>query len=118
MLTINTRRVARLKGIPRPLNFLVSNGFTYHTARNLLAGKLRRVDLGDLERLCRIFQCEPYDLLDYTPSRNQPKGLPDHLAFLTKQEVTTDIHRIIGSLTLDQMAELTQEVAARYKKAG
>lgn len=117
MITLNVRRAARLKGIARPLRFLTANGFTYHTARILLSGKALRVDLRDIERLCRIMKCEPYDLMDYSPPNDFPKSFEDHLAFLSKQTIDADIHHMISKLSLKEMSDLTAEVAARYAKA-
>lgn len=118
MITLNVRRAARLKGITRPLRYLTANGFTYHTARILLSGKALRVDLRDIERLCRILHCEPHDLMDYAPPTDFPIGAEDRLAFLSKHNLDADIHQMIAKLSLKEMAALTAEVAARYAKAG
>lgn len=117
MITLNVRRATRLKGITRPLRFLTTNGFTYHTARILLSGKAMRVDLRDLERLCRILNCEPYDLMDYAPPKDLRIGSEDPLAFLSKLALEADIHQMFAKLSLKEMDEITAEVAARYAKA-
>ena len=117
MITINVRRIARLKGIERPYTFLTTHGFTHHIAKQFIAGRVKRLHFGDLEKLCRLFQCAPYDLYDY--QRPSAVVLPanDPLAFLKKEEPIADIQAVIRSLSLKQMEDLAQEVSQRYRAA-
>ena len=117
MITINVRRIARLKGIERPYTFLTKRGFTHHIAKQFIAGSVKRLHFGDLEKLCRVFQCEPYDLYDYQVPSDLVQTSTDPLAFLKKNEPAADIQAIIRSLSLKQMEDLAQEVAQRYRAA-
>ncbi len=117
MITLDVRRATTIRGIARPLRFLTANGFTYHTARILLSGKAKRVDLRDIERLCRILQCEPHDLMDYTSPKDLLKGSIDRLTFLSKKNTDAEVRKVLSQLSLKEMTELNAEIAARYAKA-
>ena len=114
MITLNIPRIALLKGVQRPYTYLVKNGFTPQTAKDLIAGRVRRLDFAHLEKLCRIFRCEPYDLYDYTPDPNRHVQGEDHLAFLTKPKADKSIHSLIAKLSLKQMESLVADVSQRY----
>ena len=104
-------------GIQRPYTFLVQHGFTPQTAKDLIAGRVKRLHFAHLEKLCRIFNCEPYDLYDYVADRPDTASGPDHLAFLAKPAVETDIHTLTAGLSLKEMEALINEVAQRHKAA-
>jgi len=116
MITLNIPRIATLKGVQRPYTFLVKNGFTPQTAKDLIAGRVRRLDFAHLEKLCRLFRCEPYDLYDYAPTPNAQVHGEDHLAFLTKPKVDQGIQSLIAGLTVKQMESLLADVAQRYSR--
>jgi putative transcriptional regulator len=117
MITINIQRIAQIMGIQRPYSFLVSHGFTPQTSKDLLAGRIKRLDLRHLEKLCRIFGCEPYDLMDYAPEKKKTTTGPDPLAFLTKAKPTANIHTLAANLSLKEMEALLQQMAQRQKAA-
>ena len=117
MITINIRRVAHLKGIERPYTFLTKGGFTHHIAKQFIAGRVKRLHFDDLEKLCRLFQCMPHELYDYSRTTQLADPANDLLAILKKVEPAADIQGIIRSLSLQQMEELTLEVTKRYRAA-
>lgn len=49
MLYLHLIDLLESKGINRPLPFLVKNGFTYHTAHNLLNYRIRSISFDHLE---------------------------------------------------------------------
>jgi len=115
MITLNIPRIATLKGVQHPYTYMVKKGFTPQTAKDLLAGRTKRLAFAHLEKLCRIYNCEPYDLFDYLPDKNAHLKGQDHLAFLTKPKTGEDIHDLIAGLSLKQMEELVADVSRRYK---
>ncbi|MCB9165203.1 MAG: helix-turn-helix transcriptional regulator [Flavobacteriales bacterium] len=117
MITLNLPRIAAIMGIQRPYSFLVKNGFTPQTAKDLLAGRTKRLDLAHLERLCRLFACEPYDLLDYEPAPNTTFTGVDKLAFLAKPKAVEGIHALLQGLSLKEMEALVADVAKRREAA-
>lgn len=117
MLSVNIQRITEIMGIQRPYSFMVGHGFTPQTAKDLLAGRIKRLDLRHLEKLCRIFGCEPYDLLDYTPDKKHTGSGKDPLAFLTKAKPAANIHTLAANLSLKEMEDLIQQLAQRQKAA-
>lgn len=117
MITLNIPRIARIMGIQRPYTFLVQQGFTKRTAKDLLAGRTKRLAFAHLEKLCRIFQCEPYDLYDYSPDKNRTYVGEDRLAFLTKPKGDASIHTLTAGLSFAEMQALLAEVAQRNQAA-
>lgn len=117
MITINLPRIAQIMDIERPYTLLVANGFTPQTAKDLLAGRTKRLALGHLEKLCRIFNCEPYDLLDYVPDKSGVANGPDPLAFLTKSKPEATLQSLVAGLSLKEMETLVEELAIRKKAA-
>lgn len=117
MITINIPRIAQILGIARPYTLLVKNGFTPQTAKDLVAGRVKRLDLKHLEKLCRILGCEPYDILDYKPDNRLQTNSTDPLAFLTKTAPSATIQSLVAGLSLKEMESLVQEMAVRKKAA-
>ncbi len=119
MITLDLRRVMKIKAITKPYAFLTANGFTHHTAYRLTNGKPGSIGFRHLEKLCRILHCQPHDLLAYTPEVNTVPPANDHLAFLHRPETDVpDVHAIMSTLSPQQMEELSTEIAQRYRKAG
>lgn len=117
MITLNIPRIAWIMGIKRPYSFLVKSGFTPQTAKDLLAGRTKRLDFAHLEKLCRLFNCEPHDLYDYRPDKQVTFAGEDRLAFLAKPQTEASLHSIVEGLSLKEMEVLLAEVSQRYKAA-
>lgn len=117
MITLNIKRIARVMGVQRPYTFLVQQGFTPQTAKDLIAGRTRSLHFNHLEKLCRIFSCEPYDLYDYVPDQPEASIGTDHLAFLAKPTDQVDFNTLSAGLSYKEMEALLNEVAQRTKAA-
>ena len=72
-------------------------GISYGTAFYLYRGKMKRIDLGTLDRLCAHFGVEPGDLLEY--AANDPPPLPVGKVGQTEEGKT--IHQDIGKVLLE-----------------
>jgi len=118
MMTLNIQRIAKLRGVERPYTFLVRQGFTNHSAKKLLSGQVRRLDLVHLEKLCRVFLCEPHDLLDYTRSAKEVMASTDHLGFLAKPKMEGDMQAMMSRMTMKEVEALSQDMAKRLKEEG
>ncbi|WP_310787077.1 helix-turn-helix domain-containing protein [Fusobacterium polymorphum] len=46
-------------------------GLTTSTISNLYNDKVKRLDFDTLEKLCKLFNCQPNDLFEYIPDENQ-----------------------------------------------
>lgn len=112
MLIFNPRRMFGLRGIERPNNFLVRNGFTSMIASRLLAAGLANIKVSNMGRLCELLNCTPNDLFDWRPSadaalpdnhalkalvRNEARPLADLLKDLPAEKLA-DLHLMIDEL--------------------
>lgn len=119
MLNLNVLRVMQLRGVRQPYTFLAANGFTHHTAHRLISAKPSSVSFAHLETLCRILNCDPHDLLDYTPNTKSILPGNDRLLFLRKDPAPQQhLPALVNELSLEEMEAITNEIAARYRKAG
>jgi hypothetical protein len=46
-------------------------GLTTSTISNLYNDKVKRLDFDTLEKLCKLFNCQPNDLFEYIPDETQ-----------------------------------------------
>ena len=46
-------------------------GLTTSTISNLYNDKVKRLDFDTLEKLCKLFNCQPNDLFEYIPDGTQ-----------------------------------------------
>lgn len=66
MLSLDLLRILEEKGIENPHRFLMQNGFTRHTATNLLHNLKSGLQFEHLEKLSLLLLCTPNDLLKWT----------------------------------------------------
>ena len=50
-------------------------GLTTSTISNLYNDKVKRLDFDTLEKLCKLFNCQPNDLFEYIPDETQRRLL-------------------------------------------
>lgn len=61
------KRYAKARGWENPHQLAIGAGLAYPVARRLLTddGPIERLDVSTVEALCRAFECEPMDLLEW-----------------------------------------------------
>jgi len=88
MLKFNISRVLKLRGIEKPYAYLRRRGFSQTTASNLAGNKIAGMKDYNIQRLCVLLRCEPNDLFEWTPEKNESvEGHP--LAGLKRAETQT-----------------------------
>ena len=107
MLLLNLDPLFKARGIDKPFTFLTKNGFTSHTTHRLLNSKSRHFHFDHIEQLCRIFLCEPNDLLLWVPDADTlyPENLP--LLKLTKNESANDWRTTFAAMPFQELQKLT-----------
>ena len=68
MLKYNLRRLFLLKGVTKPIGYLLKAGFTRSVASRLVNGKINTISDKQIEKLCLTFRCTPNDLMEWTPN--------------------------------------------------
>lgn len=112
MLSINIKKVMRLRGIENHYGLLTSLGFVPSTARNFLRNDVVLVRLEQIERLCVALNCTPNDLLEWTPNPNQAVS-DAHSLNAIKRKPERDLPALLGEVPLDkfeQIVDILQEL--------
>lgn len=117
MIYLNIRRLCQLRGIPEPFAFLKAHGFGHSQAHDYASGRVRMPKLDHIERLCRIFNCLPEELMDYKPTARGLDPTSDILAPLRKEPVeASGLQTLMASLPPAEIARLNAELQERYRK--
>ena len=108
MLNLNLAPIFRARNIERPYTFLVKNGFTHHSASNLINPRTPTIIMVHLERLCHVLNCEPSDLFAWKPDKNNP--LPDNhpLHALRRKEPGYNWKQVFTTIPLNQLEEIAK----------
>lgn len=110
MLEYNLQSIFKARGIDKPYSYLVHIGFTPHTATRLTTNSSLVLNLKHIEKLCLHLNCEPNDLLIWTPDKNTM--LPDNHALQNLKANTEAINlELIRSLPFKQLKELADKVS-------
>jgi len=111
MLSYNLQPIFSARGIEKPFSFLVKNGFTPHTAHNILNNESHTLRLDHLELLCEILFCEPNDLFLWTPSKNKIIHENNPLNKLRNNgENNTNLKTVLDSLPYKKLKELSNKL--------
>lgn len=106
MIYLNLKPIFEAKGIDNPNYFLWKNGFTRHTAHNLLNNKTEGINFRHLEQLCLILGCSPNDLFTWH-NTDQINVLPTHsLQALKKEKSKGSITHTLQQLPVNKLNEL------------
>jgi DNA-binding Xre family transcriptional regulator len=115
MLKLNIQRILAGRAIDRPYTYLVKQGFSKNLAFRLKAGKMKQVNLADIEKLCLMFQCTPNELLEWSPAEkanaeNQP------LRELIRINPKVDIRSVLNTLPYARIAEMEKLISEKAIK--
>lgn len=106
MLYLNLQAIFEAKGIDNPANFLWKNGFTRHTAHNLLYNKSEGINFKHLEKLCLILNCTPNDIFNW---QNKHKLLNEDahpLKQIKKEKSKGNLSLKLRAMSVDKLNEL------------
>ncbi len=107
MLTLNPTPIFNARGITKPYTFLVKSGFTPHAANIIINSNTRVFRLDHIELLCTVLNCEPNDLLRFTPNKGQnyPENHP--LAKLKQDDINHDLQDTLANMSYKQLKEFS-----------
>jgi DNA-binding Xre family transcriptional regulator len=106
MIYLNLLPIFEAKGIDNPGQFLYKNGFTRHTAHNLLNNKTAGISFSHLEQLCLVLGCSPNDLLAWHDT-NKNTALPkEPLHILKKEKSKGSITQTLRGLPVSKLQQL------------
>ena len=109
MLSLNLTPIFKARGIEKPYTFLVKAGLTPHSTNHILGNKTRVYRLDHIELLCDALNCEPNDLLSWTPEKG--KQYPDNypLKSLQQNENNENILETLTKLTYKELQQKTKD---------
>lgn len=73
MIELRVQEVSREKGVFTIKELAARAKLAYDTAADLWHGRMKRVDLEVLNRVCHALDCTPSDLLSYTRDAEDPE---------------------------------------------
>lgn len=112
MLQLNLKPIFKARGIDRAYTFMVKAGLTPHSANMILNSKSKVFKLEHIELLCKSLNCEPNDLLLWTPDKNSPVAENHPLHNLSnKAGSASDSISTLRDLPYKQLKEITQKLA-------
>jgi DNA-binding Xre family transcriptional regulator len=117
MLKINLRNIAKERNIDRLYSYLVYIGLPHKAATNWATGKVKHANLNYLELICSRMKCEPHDVLEWTPEKEDKSLLNSHplKKLLPKPEIT-DVKYVMRMLPKEDLDELLLEIKKRQDK--
>jgi Cro/C1-type HTH DNA-binding domain len=116
MLKFNVQRFFKVKGIDRPYTYLIQKGFTPGYATRLNTGKLKIMNLREVEKLCGFFECSPNDLLEWIPDKEVTDTSKHPLRDLIRVDSGVNIKAILNALPIAKLAEAEKLIKALKEK--
>ena len=113
MLYLNLKPIFSARGIEKPSQFLVKNGFNSVAAHKLLNSKTRAMKLDHIEKLCEILLCEPNDLFQWIPD-SEKINLPNNPLnkLMASKDSPNDIQNTLKTLPYQQLKEISAKITS------
>lgn len=115
MIQLKVKKLLKLRGIDKPMKFLLENGFTYSVAYSIYNLRCNSISLNNVEKLCVALSCTPNDLLEYLPSKDSP--LPDSHPLNKLKHADTfnlfDITKDIPNYKIPELKSAIEEVKSK-----
>jgi len=105
MLEYNLQKIFKLRGISKPMGFLMKNGFTRATANSLAYRKQKTMKMHVMEKLCELFKCTPNDLMEWTPDSSEKDNAGHPLNGMKKDTEIYSFKELTENMTLREVKE-------------
>ncbi len=107
MLTYNFKQIFKARGIRNPATMLVKNGITYNIANRIAAGSVDKISLRIMEKVCRVLNCTPNDIYNFTPDNEADKSEHNALMALSKNDSrATAVQELLQTLPIEKLSAL------------
>ena len=114
MIICNPHPIFELRGIKKPLAFMVNLGFTYNIAWRIFNNKVTRFDLAHLDTLCVHLKCTPNDILQWNPPADTAADHP--LQALRPKTNQQTIAQMLSDFPVVKVAELEKAIQELKQK--
>ncbi len=105
MLEYNLKKLYKMRGIEKPMRFLMKNGFTKSTANTLASRKQKAIKTNVIERLCEVFKCTPNELMEWTPDTPEMDNAEHPLYGLKKETEVYSFKELTENMTIREIKE-------------
>lgn len=112
MLSINLKRLTKLKGISRPFSHFMSLGYSRGLASKMAQNQMQTFSVKRLEELCIHFNCTPNDIFEFRPDSKNPLPETHPLYTLKRDDSTEELINLLHDLPVEKIRAL----AALIKK--
>lgn len=112
MLSIDLEPLLKARGIHKAHAFLMNAGFTRHTASHILNGESKSFRLDHIELLCNALNCEPNDLLLFSPDKNVHYRENSPLYKLSAESRQTNLNAL-ADIPFKDLKNLTNELLSK-----
>jgi len=102
-----------MRGIEKPIAYLVKLGFSQHTANKISTGMIKELNVSHIEKLCRALKCVPDDLFEWTGNEENAEG--NLLERLRRNKVNLNLNEKLAGMTLDEITELMKKITTNVK---
>ena len=116
MLKFNFQRLFKARGIEKPFTYMVRKGFSRNYATRLNTGKIKMMNLKDVESMCEFLECTPNDLLEWTPNKNVADASKHPLRDLIRIDSSVNIKAILSAIPISQLQEVEKYILEKVKK--
>lgn len=108
MLIHNFQRVFKARGIDKPTNFLVAQGFPRGIASRIANNKTDKIFLKYLEKVCLVLNCTPNDIIEWKPDNKKQDNADTALYALKKEQKGKGAEELLRGLPLSRLEELAK----------
>ena len=106
MIKLNLQPIFKMKGITKPVKYLIERGHSGSYANAVVNDKPLSIPFKKLEKFCIDFNCTPNDLFDFVPEKNQKLPGNHALYTISKGDAIGEIHKILNELPVSKIQEL------------
>ena len=115
MLEYNLKKLFKMRGIEKPMGFLMKNGFTRATANSLAYRKQKAIKTKVIERLCEVFKCTPNELMEWTPDTPEKDSAEHPLYGLKKETDVYSFKELTENMTIREIKEAADRLRRNEK---
>ena len=115
MLKFNPKIILGLRGIEKPVGFLVRLGFAYPQASRFLKAANPMVKIEHIEQLCIALNCTPNDLFEWKTGGDTVLPEGHSLNALNRGEGTKNLQQMVKDIPSDKLA-LIESLLDELKK--
>lgn len=110
MLKINLPRLITLRGVSKPIRFLLEKGFTPNVAYRFMKNELYAMTPAQLEKICLTFNCTPNDLYEWYPDKSTLYSEHTALMKLVKETPTLELSKLVSEIPADKLEEFAEGI--------